>query len=213
MFVLALAVLAACDDDDADAGNDSGTTTTATVVAEDDDATATATAADSDEPTATATATPENDDAADGDDDSAGLTGGALAERCASVFTLDEVAALFGDEAILDEQDSYDDEAAQELSCWWTTDPESAQSRTLLVEFYGGGIVAGYNPINPNFYDDVEEVEGIGDQASKAMPPSRVMFAFRDGDTAGLLMHLAEDAWEHEDEMLELFRTFHDRVR
>ena len=141
-------------------------------------------------------------------------------ERCAALLTVEEATGLFGVDAVFQPQGSGFEPALGQLQCVWETPlgPADRQTHVLQAQLYSGDPVEVSNLLTPELFGEVEEVEGIGDQAFKTYEFGGVTLVFFEGEMAGLLQYIvigagdAAPAEAREDDVIELFREFYDRA-
>jgi hypothetical protein len=164
--------------------------------------------------------------AACGGDDAApttnagGTTGAGSGEglSCATILSLDDVAALFGEPAVLDAEASEEDPAAGTVSCVWSSEESPDDLEDLQVQLFQIQVYRGEEYYAPEIsFDEFEEIEGIGDAAFFS-PQLGVSTGFRDGDRVAFLtfsvigMGDAPDSITKKDQVIALLRLVHDRV-
>jgi hypothetical protein len=163
-----------------------------------------------------------NGDAEDSKEPSSNAMKGSPGERCPAIFSLDEVAALFGEEAVFEEDESSENESLGQLHCVWSSvedpdDTEDFQVHLLQVQVYSGDPIDGANFYSKDIYDGAEDVEGVGDKAFQVISGG-VSMAFVDGKLSAFLDYSvigpgeSVPAPEKAGEVAELFRKLHDRV-
>jgi hypothetical protein len=164
--------------------------------------------------------------AACGDDDAgtttaAGQTtttgsGGDL--TCASLMSPDDVAALFGEPAVLDPENSEEDPAAGTANCAWASVEDEGDLQDLQVQLFQIQVYPSAEYYAPDIaYSDVEPIAGIGDEAFFS-PQLGVSTGFRDGDLVAIVTFsvigdgAAPDPITKKDQVIDLLRLVHDRV-
>jgi hypothetical protein len=139
---------------------------------------------------------------------------------CDGIFSLVEIEVLLGEPAALSEET---DESLGQLVCTWETveDPENVDDVAfglVIAQVYDGSPIDGGNFVDPSFWPDRVEIDGVGDQAF-ATDAGMTDFQFVDGQVAGTLSYTFADFGDVEatppatPEQLEVaFRTMHERV-
>lgn len=142
------------------------------------------------------------------------------ARTCDGIFSMAEIEVLLGEPATLSE--STDDSLGQ-LLCTWETieDPENLDDVAfglVIAQVYGGGPIDGTNFVDPSFWPDLVEIDGVGDLAF-ATDAGRTDFQFVDGQVAGTFNYTFADLGNLEatppaspDQLEAAFRTMHERV-
>jgi len=136
---------------------------------------------------------------------------------CDSLLSLDDVAALFGEPAVFDAEQSEDVAGRDEIACVWTSiespdDLEDLQSQLFQIQVY-----RGEDFYAPEFYEDPEPIAGIGDDAFVS-PQLGVSTAYIEGDRVVLLTFSvigagdAPDSITKKDQVVDLLRLVHDRL-
>lgn len=145
-------------------------------------------------------------------------TAGSGEANCASLVTLDEATALFGEPAVFDAESSREIAGVGGGICVYTTieDPnnlEDLTSHLLQVLVYQG---AAY--YSTDMYGETWPIEGIGDEAFVSEQLG-VSTGFRDGELVGLISYsiidlsgTAPEASSRQDQVIELLRLVHDRL-
>ncbi len=154
------------------------------------------------------------------EDDGGAVASGSAAERCQALFTVSEMADLFGEEAILDEAEI--EESLGSLTCVWSTveDPNDATDLSydlLILQLYGGDPIPGENFFDASFYPDAEPVDGIGDQAFlEAVTPNNLSVHFLDDGVYGTISYTEagsdSPAGLTDAQAIDLLEAFHDRA-
>lgn len=146
---------------------------------------------------------------------------GEPADQCEALFSLTELAALFGEAALLEEA-TMDTELGQ-LVCRWSTieDPEDLDDLAvefITVQLYSGDPIAGNLFYAPEMYAESESLDGIGDAAYIAGDGNWTT-GFLDGDVAGFFSYNDTDVGPSgpapgitRDRAIELLTLFHDRA-
>ncbi len=145
-------------------------------------------------------------------------TGGSPA--CRDLFSDEEVAALFSELAALEDEETLDS-IGQTLCTWGTIeDPDNSDdtaSQVLTVQVYSGDPVPGASFYDTSSYEEVREIDGIGEKAF-ATNLGGVTTAFLDGDVAGFVSYFAiaigdtDQEEASEDQVIEFLRKLHDRA-
>ena len=137
---------------------------------------------------------------------------------CAAIMSLDDVAALFGEPAMFDEESSEEDPAAGTVSCVWSSEESPDDLEDLQVQLFQIQVYRGAEYYAPEMsYEEVETIEGIGDAAFFS-PELGASTGFRDGDRVAFLtfsvigMGDAPDSITKKDQVIALLRLVHDRV-
>lgn len=168
--------------------------------------------------------TVDGGDAAD-TDGSGGDGEAATAVSCDEVLTLPEVEALFGEPAVLEELDDMTNDAKLgQTTCTWTTvedeaNPDDLASQLLVLQHYAGDSgVSGKSFYDPDVQYPGSEPLDIGDEGI-IDTEGGIDIAFVDGDASGFLSWTVidlggggQDQSADTDTMIELARTFHERV-
>lgn len=163
-----------------------------------------------------------NGDTGDSKEPSGNALKGSPGERCPAIFSIDEVAALFGEDAIFEENESSENDSLGQLHCVWSSvedpdDSEDFQVHLLQVQVYSGDPIDGAAFYSKELYEDAEDVEGVGDEAYQVISGG-VSMAFVDGKLSAFLDYSvigpgeSPPAPEKADAVAELFRKLHDRV-
>jgi len=162
------------------------------------------------------------------DDDGWGSSGDAMkgspADRCPAIFSIDQVAALFGEDAVFEEDESSENESLGQLHCVWSTveDPDDAddlKSQLLQVQVYSGDPIDGANFYNKDIFPGAEDVAGVGDEAFRVMNDYAISMAFVEGKVSAFMDLSVIDLGggepavrERADQVSALFQQLHDRV-
>ncbi len=163
--------------------------------------------------------------AACGDDDAATSTTAAgqttsaqSGLTCASLMSPDDVAALFGEPAVLDPENSEEGAAAGTVNCAWASVEDEADLQDLQVQLFQIQVYPSADYYAPDAaYDQVEPIAGIGDEAFFS-PMLGVSTGFRDGNVVAIVTFSvigagdAPDAITKKDQVIALLRLVHDRV-
>ena len=139
---------------------------------------------------------------------------------CHDLFSDDEVSELFSEPAVLDSEETTDSIGG--LVCAWGTieDPENiadTAAQVLTVQVYSGDPVPGANFYETSFYENVREIDGIGEEAFVTDLPG-VSTGFLDGDVAGFVSYSAivfgdsDQVEASEEQVIEFLRKLHERV-
>jgi len=180
---------------------------------------ATATESDTSADAATVTEASPSTDAATTDAGESADSGGAT-ESCDAIFSMAEVEAFFAEPAALTEDTN---DSLGQLVCTWESiedpnDSEDLAFKTLIVQFYSGSPIDASAFFDPSIFESVTTIEGIGDLAYTAddLGPS---YYFVDEPVGGSLSYSEVDMGNPDapklhtqDDVEQLFRTFHDRV-
>jgi hypothetical protein len=193
-------------DDDGDSGGDNG-------------------AADSGAGNGSSGDNDSDDDAKDGDGGSSGdAMNGSPADRCPAIFSVEQVTALFGEDAVFEENESSENESLGQLHCVWSTveDPDDSDDLTaqlLQVQVYSGDPIDGGNFYDKDIYPGAEDVDGVGDEAFKVANDASISMAFVDGELSAFLDFSVIDLGggdpavaERAGLVAEMFQQLHDRV-
>ena len=221
-----LALTAGCGgDDDASTDNssDAGVTVAATATAETSATSSDAASADTAAPSDTTepAETPASTAPADTGDTAGGVDLFGISDatqRCQAIFPDGEIDSLFGEPWALDA--SVNDSLGQTVCSWSTTDEaaDDLLSAVLTVQVYSGDPIPAANFIDPDIFDEVTMLDGFG-QLAFVENTFGNNYYFLDEPIAGSLSY-SEIDFENpgseprvtDDQELELFRTFHDRV-
>jgi hypothetical protein len=159
-------------------------------------------------------------------DDSAGTSTTAAGQTtsadsgltCASLVSPDDVAALFGEPAVFDPENSEEDPAAGTVNCAWASVENEGDLQDLQVQLFQIQVYPSADYYAPDVsYDPVEPITGIGDEAFFS-PMLGVSTGFRDGDIVAIVTFSvigdgsAPDAITKKDQVIDLLRLVHDRV-
>ena len=143
-------------------------------------------------------------------------TAAAGALSCNAMLSLDDVAALFGEPAVFDEEAS--EEEADTLNCVWSSVESPDDLEDLQVHLFQVQVYRGEEYYAPDvMYDDVEPIDGIGDDAFFS-PQLGVSTGFKDGDRVAFVTYSvigtgdAPDSITKKDQVIDLLRLVHDRV-
>ena len=142
-------------------------------------------------------------------------TRGSLA--CHDLFSDEEVTELFREPAALEDEETL--ASIGQTVCTWGTidDPDDTASQVLTVQVYSGDPVPGASFYDTSIYEEVREIDGIGEKAFAA-DLGGVTMAFLDGDVAGFVSYFAiafgdtDQVEAGEDEVIEFLRKLHDRA-
>jgi hypothetical protein len=138
---------------------------------------------------------------------------------CATLVTLDEAAALFGEPAMFDAEASQDLSGLGAGTCVYSSiedenNLEDMTSLLLQVQVYRGAEFYQPDVVAP----DAEPIEGIGDNAYVSQQLG-VSTGFVDGDLVGFVTYSVIDlsgeaptASTRQDQVIELLRLVHDRL-
>jgi hypothetical protein len=137
---------------------------------------------------------------------------------CDSLLGVDEAAELFGEPAEFDAEESQPPPGIAATACVWTSvedpdDLEDLQVQLVQVHVYRGAQF--YAP--EATYDDVEQLDGIGDRAFVA-GDSGVSAGFLDGEIAAFIDFTvifpqdAPEAITKRDQVVDLLRLVHERI-
>ena len=149
---------------------------------------------------------------------------GSPADRCPAIFSLDQVAALFGEDAVFSEDDSSENESLGQLHCVWTTvenpdDAKDLQTQLLQVQVYSGDPIDGANFYNKDIFEGAEDISGVGDEAFRVMNDYAISMAFVQGKVSSFLDFSVIDlgggdpaVTERAGQVADLFQQLHDRV-
>jgi len=137
---------------------------------------------------------------------------------CATLVTLDEAEALFGEPAVIDPEMSREIAGVGAGVCVYSSieDPNNLQdvtSHLLQVMVYQGAVY-----YSPDMYGETQPVEGIGDEAFVSEQLG-VSTGFRDGELVGFVTYSVVDlsgtgpnAADRQDQVIDLLRLVHDRL-
>jgi hypothetical protein len=199
------AIIASC------GGSDSGGEDGAAPVITDTDATSSTEVA---APDATASEV-EEDDAADESSDN-----GAATPACDAIFSMAEMEEFLAEPVELTEETN---DSIGQLVCTWESieDPDDLEDlgfKLLVVQFYSGDPIPAANFFDPDVYESVTTIDGVGDLAFSS-GTNGTDFAFVDEPVSGSLSYTEVDMGDADAEPLhtsadveQLFRTFHERV-
>ena len=209
------AIIASCGGSDDDGGTADATLDSTAPTATEPAATD---APSDDAPASTVTSSDESsgDDAAP--DDGSGGSGGSV-DRDA-IFSMSEREEFFAEPVMLTEET---DDSLGQLVCTWESieDPDDTEDlafKLLVVQYYSGSPVPAAPFFDPDIYESVTTIEGVGDMAYSAGPLGMDFF-FVDEPVGGALGYSEVDMGDYDapklhtpDDVEQLFRTFHDRV-
>jgi hypothetical protein len=137
---------------------------------------------------------------------------------CATLMSVDDVAALFGEPAAFDAEASEEDPAAGTANCVWASVESADDLEDLQVQLFQIQVYRGEEYYAPEIgYEDVEPIEGIGDDAFFS-PQLGVTTGFRDGDRVAFVTFSiigtgdAPDSITKKDQVIAILRLVHDRV-
>jgi hypothetical protein len=144
--------------------------------------------------------------------------GGTTLPACDALVGLDEAAALFGEPAVFDAEESETPPGLAATQCVWTSvedpdDLEDLQVQLLQVQIYRGAQF--YAP--EMTYEDFEHLDGIGDDAF-VTDGEIVTAGFLAGDLVafvGFSVIFPQDAPEaitKRDQVVDLLRLVYDRI-
>lgn len=181
-------------------------------------------ACSSDDEGGTGTSNADSGDTDGGDDSTDGGSEAAAAVNCEDLLTQTEIEGLFGEPAVLEESDSLSNNAELgQTTCTWSTveDPENTDdlaSQLVILQYYDGSTMSGTNFYDPELqYPDSEPLD-LGDEAF-IDTEGGIDIGFVEGDTAGFLTWTVidmgggeQDQLAKTDAVIELARSFHDRV-
>lgn len=143
-------------------------------------------------------------------------SGGELA--CASLVSLDDVAALFGEPAVFDAESSEEDPPAGTANCVWASVESDDDLEDLQVQLFQIQVYQGQEYYAPEImYEDAEAISGVGDEAFFS-PQLGVSTGFRDGDLVAFVTFSvigtgdAPDSITKKDQVIALLRLVHDRL-
>jgi hypothetical protein len=139
---------------------------------------------------------------------------------CDEIFTIDEVASFIGEDVTVtrDEMPSIG-----QVSCTWETVEDPADTEDLAfglitVQVFTGDPVPAASFVDPDAFDGVTMLDGLGDVAFYEESFGRTYY-FLDGGTAGVFSYTDADLGDVNapprrtpEETEELVRLFHDRV-
>jgi len=138
---------------------------------------------------------------------------------CATLVTLDEAAALFGEPAMFDAEASQDIAGLDAGTCVYSSiedeaDLEDMTSHLLQVQVYRGAEFYAPDMVAP----DAQPIEGIGEDAYVSEQLG-VSTGFVDGDLVGFVTYSvidlsgeAPEASTKQAQVIELLRLMHDRL-
>ena len=129
------------------------------------------------------------------------------------------MAALFGEPAVFDAEISEEEPAAGTVSCVWSSVGEPPTTSRTSRSSCSRSRCTGARSTTPprSSYEDVEPIEGIGDDAFFS-PQLGVSTGFRDGDRVAFVTFSvigtgdAPDSITKKDQVIDLLRLVHDRV-
>jgi len=137
---------------------------------------------------------------------------------CAAIVSLDEIAALFGEPAVFDAENSEEDPEAGTVNCVWSSEESPDDLEDLQVQLFQIQVYRGAEYYAPEVgFEDVETVNGIGDAAFFS-PQLGVSTGFRDGDRVAFVtfsvigMGDTPDSITKKDQVIALLRLVHYRV-
>lgn len=168
----------------------------------------------------------DNESDGDGGDEkpSGDVMEGSVDDRCQAIYSIDEVAALFDEEAVFESGESSQNDSLGQLHCVWSTveDPDDAddlKSQLLQVQVYSGDPIDGGNFYNKDIFPGAEDIAGVGDEAFRVMNDYAISMAFVDGKVSAFLDLSVIDLGggepavrERADQVAALFQQLHDRV-
>jgi hypothetical protein len=105
------------------------------------------------------------------------------------------------------------------ICSWGSLDPETdLPYETLAVSVYLGEPVAGTAYYTPEAFPEIRVVDDIGDEAFFASETVRRSAAFRDGEVVGIVDYwpnlvVGSEGLSTGDDLIELLREIHDRIR
>ncbi len=139
---------------------------------------------------------------------------------CHDLFSDEEVTELFSEPAALEDEETLD--SIGQTVCTWGTiedpnNPGDTASQVLTVQVYSGDPVPAASFYDTSIYEEVREIDGIGEKAFAA-DLGGVTTAFLEGDVAGFVSYFAiavgdtDQVEAGEDQVIEFLRKLHDRA-
>lgn len=185
-------------------------------------------ACSSDDDTSDATDTTErsSDDSDTDDGGDAGEEGKSSgAFDCTEMFTTEQVEALFGEPAVLEEEDSLsNNDAIGQTTCTWSTvedesNVDDVAVQLLLLQYYSGDPVSGTSFYDPEVQHPGSEPLDIGDEGF-IDTEGGIDIGFVEGDSAGFLSWSSIDLGSEtpvdpatkKDQVIALAREFQEKV-
>lgn len=96
------------------------------------------------------------------------------------------------------------------------TEEEGFADQTLVVQYHFGPTVDVSTIFDPDLYEPTATIDDVGDEAFVSDGGLGNSYHFIDGDVAGRLLYidlrLEGDDGPSDDDVEQLFRTFHERV-
>lgn len=163
-----------------------------------------------------------DDETADGSsgEDTSSQNGSSDAVECDSIFSMAEIEEFFAEPVALTEETN---DSLGQLVCTWESieDPDDLEDlafKLLVVQYYSGSPIPAAQFFDPDIYESVTTIEGVGDLGYSAGPLGMDFF-FVDEPVGGVLGYTEIDMGDVDASKLhtpadveQLFRTFHDRV-
>lgn len=160
----------------------------------------------------------DNDDGDDGDDGAGDAAGSDL--TCDDIFTMTEMEEWFGEPVELTEETTA---SIGQLLCTWETiedldDLEDLAVSLLLAQVFSGDPVPAASFVDPDIFDDVTMIDGVGDLAFVTGTDGGSYYVL-DEPVAGVLSFTEINMGDADAEPMhtaaeldELFRLFHLRI-